>query len=302
MQTRRVISQQRHTAPPGFTLVELLVVIAIIALLVAMLLPAVQKAREAARKSSCINNMKQLALAAHNYNATYKTFPSGWIEDTNNPPPSFPIAFQQPATLPLDKNQQLLLNDWVLSGMFGWQALMLPEMDQGTAVFDFTQPKSDPKNWNTIQVKIASYVCPSSSLPSAHPSNLGYCSYRGNLGWWPTAGQALNNGMFYQNSQVDFRDCQDGTTQTFLFGESLFGFWGDSYSCCARARDDQANFNAHWLGGNNIHFFGFGSFHGEVANFALVDASVHSISKTIDTGVFRALCTRNGRETITTEF
>ena len=131
MQTRRVISQHRHTAPPGFTLVELLVVIAIIALLVAMLLPAVQKAREAARKSSCINNMKQLALAAHNYNATYKTFPSGWIEDTNNPPPSFPIAFQQPATLPLDKNQQLLLNDWVLSGMFGWQALMLPEMDQG---------------------------------------------------------------------------------------------------------------------------------------------------------------------------
>src|SRR6186997_64022 len=63
----------------GFTLIELLVVMAIIALLIALLLPAVQKARESARRTQCLNNMKQIGIAAHNYLSAFKTFPSGWI-------------------------------------------------------------------------------------------------------------------------------------------------------------------------------------------------------------------------------
>lgn len=329
MQSRRALRQSIAPAPRGFTLVELLVVIAIIALLVAMLLPAVQKAREAARRSSCINNMKQLGLASHNYHDTHLTFPSGWIEGVN------PVAdflydqtqFGQPVLLPIAGsqqagNQQLLLKDWALSGYFGWHALMLSQMDQGTILLNFNLPKNDPNNWNMIQVPVDSYVCPSASYPSARLQNLGYTSYRGNMGWWPsidpTTGQAntpQNNGIFYKNSQTNFRDCTDGTTQTFLFGETLFGgYWGDSYSCCARARDDQSgNFDAHWTipsgsqgggqgGSVNIHFFSFGSFHGEVCNFTMLDGSARSIAKNIDTNVFRSLCSRNGREAISTAF
>ncbi|RLS34348.1 MAG: DUF1559 domain-containing protein [Planctomycetota bacterium] len=335
MQARRVCCYPPQKAPRGFTLVELLVVIAIIALLVAMLLPAVQRAREAARRSSCINNMKQLGLAAHNYHDTHLTFPSGWVENPSvvtmdYPYPSLPAT----VTLPLANNQILQLNDWSMGPHYGWHTMLLPQMDQGTIILNFSKPKNDKENWQMLQVPVEPYVCPSASYPPARLQNLGYTSYRGNLGWWPTIDPVtrqpivdpvtglppapLNNGIFYQNSSVNFRDATDGTTQTFLFGETLFGgYWGDNYSCCARARDDQpvqpaapatqvphANFDLHWTapsnagGSNLVHFFSFGSFHGDVVNFTMLDGSARSIAKNIDTTIFRALCTRNGREAI----
>src|SRR5690606_6122403 len=119
------------------------------------------------------------------------------------------------------------------------------------------------------------------------------------------------------NSAVSFRDISDGESNTLMFGDTLFGgFWGDNYSCCARARDDQPNFDAYWHvppsgncpGGANgtdpygPQFLGFGSFHGDVSIFSLADGSTRSISKTIDTTLFRQLCTRNGNERISGEF
>lgn len=337
MQNRRLTLQMQKKSRAGFTLVELLVVIAIIGMLVSMLMPAVQRAREAARRSSCINNIRQIALASHNYHDTFLTMPSGWLQDPNLPQADMTVAINPPMMIPIVYNStlpapqppappvspgaksQAMISNWVLSNYYGWHTLILSQMDQGTISFDFRVLKSVGQNWNMVQVPVDPYVCPSSSYPSARPSNLGYTSYRGNMGYWPSVdsnGNALPplfNGMFYQNSQVNFRDVLDGTTQTFLFGETLFGFWGDSYSCCARAKDDlpnpqtTPNFDTYWLGPTNnnqpaISYFGFGSFHTDVCNFAMVDGSAKGIAKNIDTNVFHSLCTRNGRETISVGF
>lgn len=339
MQNRCLSHNLRSQSRAGFTLVELLVVIAIIGMLASMLMPAVQRAREAARRSSCLNNIRQIALASHNYHDTFQTMPSGWVQDPNSTLSDMQVQITPPMTIPIVYNATLpqppaptppvapgaksiaQIAQWTLSNYYGWHCLILPQMDQGTVTFDFRFPKSDTvnsRNWNMVQVPVEPFVCPSGSYPSARPSNLGYTSYRGNMGYWPSVDSSGNplpplmNGMFYQNSQVNFRDVMDGTTQTLLFGETLFGFWGDSYSCCARAKDDittpqnSPNFDTYWLSPNPtsgpINFFGFGSFHTDVCNFAMADGSSKSIAKNIDTNVFRSLCTRNGRETISVSF
>ncbi len=330
--SKQVAVQPRY----GFTLIELLVVIAIIGLLVAMLMPAVQRAREAARRNSCLNNMRQLGLAAHNYLSAHRVFPSGWCYDPNVPVcdvPVTPSPFSQPISVPVSNtlpgqaptpggSVQNVTNitDWVLGAYWNWQALLLPQMEQSTLAINFSLPKTShdgsptiDSNWEYIRVPIESYVCPSAALPSTRPGNLGYSTYRGNMGAWQTGdpNAPLLNGMFYENSAVGDRDVTDGMSNTFLFGESLFGFWGDHYSSTARARDDQPGFNRYWTGTPNcniqgapgiVYFFGFGSYHTDAINFCLTDGSARPIAINIDQNTFWALCTRNGREAIGQSF
>jgi prepilin-type N-terminal cleavage/methylation domain-containing protein len=313
----------------GFTLIELLVVIAIIALLASLLLPAVQRAREAARRTQCINNVRQLTLAADNYVSSHGVYPPGYIAQGKCDydllfPPISVIAGDvtaDPAILP-----QVDLDSWSMSVDWGWHALLLPQMDQGTVALDFRLAKNNAYNWNRIQTPIESYICPSASLPTQRPLGLGYTTYRGCMGWWPTFGSngdplpERNNGMFYADSAINHHDVIDGTGQTIMFGETRFGaFWGDSYSCCARARDDKPTFDGYWfvyIAGPQIpppkrpclepilkvHHFGFGGAHGDVLVFSFVDGHVQTISRTIDAGLFRNLCTRNGRENILSTF
>jgi prepilin-type N-terminal cleavage/methylation domain-containing protein len=327
----RQSSRPSSQARSGFTLIELLVVIAIIAVLAALLLPAVQSARESARRSQCVNNMKQILLAAHNYESTHKVFPSGFI--TASVPGNVTVNLPQPAIIPLGKASaatgglppQITLNDWAVSEDWGWHALILSDMGEGTANVNYFERKStSANNQEAIQLVITSYVCPSASLPSSRPAaasgrNLGgygYSTYRGNSGTSPTAGAATtNNGILFRDSSIKFRDLKDGASNTIMFGESMMGFWGDGNSACARVADDDGNGQPDWgtdgnpqssnpstfdtyVSASGTHFFGFGSWHQEVVHFAPADGSARSLTKTIDFTILRDLCTRSGGERV----
>lgn len=314
-----MFTPKQTSRPRGFTLIELLVVIAIIAVLIALLLPAVQQAREAARRTECLNNLKQMALACHNYADSHKSFPSGFILSAN---PSISLAFPMaPITIPLGppingQVQQVQLVDWTYSDSWSWQAMILSQMGMTTVGVNFNQPKFDPMNPMMVtdnmvacQQLIGTYTCPSNSLPPSRPQGYGYSNYRGCMG------TANGTGMMFQDSAVSFRMVRDGESNTLLIGESLMGFWGDGNSCCARVADDDNNdisdrgtdgviptmrpssFDTYWTT-SGIHFFGFGSWHADTCNFALTDGSTRPIAKNVSFKILKALATREGNERV----
>lgn len=281
----------------GFTLIELLVVMAVIAVLAALLLPAVQRAREASRRTSCINNVKQIVLAMHNYADSHRSFPSGWIEpnpiDPDEPVYDVVVTFTEPPRIPIADNYIAQFNDWTVSPRWGWHALIMRDMGQGTVNINYRELKDSDENTRASRVPIDSYICPSSALPRQRSPNMGYSTYRGSMGTDGT------NGMLYENSGVQFRDVSDGETNTILLGDSLMGFWPDAYSCCARVRDDRPDFDAYWSDDDsNVRYFGFGSWHGDVTVFGMVDGAARTAGKNMDRDTLRALVTRNNGERI----
>ncbi len=308
MMMRKQASQKhQQIVRSGFTLVELLVVMAIIALLASMLFPAIQRVREGGRRTQCADHLHNIVIASHNYHNTYNTLPSGWISN-GSAPCTVPLSMNGPFLIDLANNQQVTLNDMSISQEWGWHALLLNELGESNLIPNFQVSKIDQNNtsnWSKIQYEVEVYVCPSSRLPNSPPGNLGYASYRGNLGYWPQNAPApLWNGPFYMNSHVELdRDISDGDANTLLFGESLFGFWGDANSCCARFRDDYQNptfFDQYWTAqdscGTNVHFTGFGSWHGDIVQFVYADSHFAAIAKNADKRILRAIATRNGGE------
>ncbi len=199
----------------GFTLIELLVVIAIIAVLIALLLPAVQQAREAARRTQCKNNLKQIGLALHNYHDTFLKFPSGGAETS-------------PAR-PLPANERWGISQWVG---------LLPYADQAPLYnqWDFI---SDSTGWDANIARAQSarlpwIQCPSSALPQISGSSMITAQYFGIAGAVPRGnftstdgfqdasgvwGQASNRGMLPNFGHLNIKDCTDGTSNTIIIGE-----------------------------------------------------------------------------------
>jgi prepilin-type N-terminal cleavage/methylation domain-containing protein/prepilin-type processing-associated H-X9-DG protein len=230
----------------GFTLIELLVVIAIIAVLISLLLPAVQSAREAARRAQCTNNLKQMALAANNYESANTTFPGGSYSGLN--------GFNPPHWATYPEN-------------FSCFVRMLPYFEQGAMAnaINFNLMSADVANLTVGGIRVASLICPSDvsnetiTLPPTRTSSAGvvpgwsfnlidsgadavfplppgtwqqaFSSYGGNAGTFtfgysnlmPTSVLGNFNGVIYNDSSVKISAITDGTSNTFLFGEHSKG-------------------------------------------------------------------------------
>ncbi len=200
-------SRGRH----GFTLIELLVVIAIIGVLIALLLPAVQAAREAARRSQCTNNLKQIGLALHNYHSTHTRFPMG-------------------ATRQNDRvGHSATWNNWSV------HALLLPYLEQQTiynaANFKLASVGSVAGAVNkTVRVtRLAAFMCPSDGEVGLSRLN-NYFASEGTSTWRGT--QAKSTGMFTYRLSYGIRDVTDGVANTVAFSEALVGY-----------RDERSNAN-----------------------------------------------------------
>ncbi|MFK7779041.1 MAG: DUF1559 domain-containing protein [Gimesia sp.] len=325
----------------AFTLIELLVVIAIIAILIALLLPAVQQAREAARRTQCKNNLKQVALALHNYESTHTTFP---------------------------------LVGASISYSFSAQAQLLPYCDQANlhSLIDFDVPLGrsssgfDSPHNTTAQIPISFFNCPSDDVAFVKPvtvtrgSSGGTYNFAG-LNYAINVGSGTGNnidygsptdGIAWAGSKVKFRDITDGTSNTVAFAETLMGPGQDSTSATThneiqklmargsgRTTADMIAYRDRTLtespdvfrasvtgwngtrGSNWISGFGSGggaingwfvpnspypdlsirayyaagprSNHTGVANVALCDGSVRSLSDSIDVNLMHNLFSRN---------
>jgi prepilin-type N-terminal cleavage/methylation domain-containing protein len=233
----------------GFTLVELLVVIAIIGVLIAMLLPAIQAARETARRSQCTNNLKQLGLAIQNYEANKKRLPPGYASNS--------LAIPAPAT----RDPQT----WDAPPGWGWGAFLLPHLEQASISdqADIEAALWDPSHTELIRTTIASFLCPTDSGerepfyvtdPTGHPLTIegrqveigrsNYVASHGQESCWGECGadptalvftsiytgatttvevngdvSRVGDGPFYRNSKVEFGEITDGLSNTIFLGE-----------------------------------------------------------------------------------
>lgn len=300
----------------GFTLIELLVVIAIIGVLVALILPAVQQAREAANRTKCINNLKQIGLAAQQYHDVYQSFPSGWYCNDQNDPNCLPNAalpsyWSGWPSLFLKLEQQNLYDELnlYLPPIQVVNNTMVAYPDNSTAVRRSLDFMVCPSNRKAAASSTATSTTTTTTANNNAAFRIAPSDYRGNMAAGMVTGCTdptniacliYDNGIYYRNSQVSIADITDGTTNTIFFGEVLQGTWPDATSCCVRTNIDR-NINKP-LPGSNPPVYGYwSSKHNGVVNFAKCDGSVSNVPVTIQKPVLLKIMTRAGGEAVSTE-
>lgn len=278
----------------GFTLIELLVVIAIIAILIALLLPAVQQAREAARRVQCKNNLKQMGLALHNYHDVHLRFPMGFIKQHGT----------------------------------AWSAMILPQLDQTNLYNTMTWGGewSEGNNEAACGTLLSVFRCPSDPIPE-HVANYEGIKNRVPCTYLACASgtEVLDNriddfdqdGLFFNNRSLRFRDITDGSSNTVAIGEAKSHFKRLLDGCCVdhwyfgSTQILEGKDSSEFVGSTAARFnaldvllassfgekeLGFGSYHAGGCHLLLADGSVRFFSENMDEAVRRGLGTRDGGE------
>lgn len=302
----------------GFTLIEILVVIAIIAILIALLVPAVQKVRDAAARATCQNNLKQIGVALHNYQDAHKAFPLG-----NWKPNSFSVHSQ-----------------------------LLPYIEQDALYgqVDFSQAYNSATNLIPTAVPVQIFLCPTDPQNSA-PAGFSGNNYVANYGTtilWSKNGSVADGVFWHDTSTTGYgcriTDIRDGTSNTAAFSERLKGDWSntvvspltdlvnptgvnpvtpdDAMNFCranfATSPQWYSNFGSKWIQGqqdvmysspappndpacaypqNSTQNMPASSAHTNGVNLLLCDGGVHSVSNNITVPTWRALATRDNGDT-----